>query len=124
VPPRRAERKGRRTDVSVQPGDVQGAHSDGRTTQRRAGHYIEQDQLYVLHACEGAVRRLADRPPLFRAHRRGRYFADVRCYFPVARQQQVYSIIERYIAFADEFLAFAATGRAAMRRGTRCSVAR
>jgi hypothetical protein len=29
----------------------------------------------------------------------------VRCYFPVARQQQVYSIIERYIAFADEFLA-------------------
>jgi len=32
-------------------------------------------------------------------------FADVRCYFPVARQQQVYSIIERYIAFADEFLA-------------------
>lgn len=72
--------------------------------QRNGGRHYMDDQLYVLHACEGAVRRLAtDRHYFARPART--LFADVRSYFPVARQQQVYSIIERYVALADEFLA-------------------
>jgi hypothetical protein len=72
--------------------------------QRNGGRHYMDDQLYVLHACEGAVRRLAtDRHYFARPART--LFADVRCYFPVARQQQVYSIIARYVVLADEFLA-------------------
>jgi len=71
--------------------------------RRNGGRHYMEDQLYVLHACEGAVRRLAtDRHYFARPART--LFADVRCYFPVARQQQVYSIIERYIAFATSSL--------------------
>ena len=71
---------------------------------RNGGRHHFEDQLYVLHACEGAVRRLATDRHYF-AHPARTLFGDVRSYFPVARQGQVYSVISRYVALTDEFLA-------------------
>ena len=84
----------------------------------------------VLRACEAAVERLAtDRHYFARPART--LFHDVRAYFPMTAQRRVLVVIERYLSFADEFLAsqpqngFDAYGnpllcRASTRKGTQC----
>jgi hypothetical protein len=57
----------------------------------------------LLRACEASVERLAtDRHYFARPART--LFCDVRSYFPVSRQHQVYSVISHYMTLADEFL--------------------
>jgi hypothetical protein len=84
----------------------------------------------VLRACEAAVERLAtDRHYFARPART--LFGDIRAYFPLNSQRRVFSVIERYLQFADEFLAsqpqngFDIYGnplqcRASTRKGTPC----
>ncbi|HSO98299.1 MAG TPA: hypothetical protein VLP43_05050 [Solirubrobacteraceae bacterium] len=84
----------------------------------------------VLHACEAAIERLAtDRHYFARPTRT--LFHDIRAYFPMSSQSRVLHVIERYLAYADEFLArqpqngFDAYGnplqcRASTRKGTPC----
>jgi|SRR5437588_7667263 len=57
----------------------------------------------VLLACEGAIERLATDRHYF-AHPARTLFNDVRAYFPMTSQLRVLRVIERYLAFADEFL--------------------
>jgi len=98
--------------------------------RRNGGRHQLDDQVYVLHACEGAVRRLATDRHYF-AHPARTLFTDVRSYFPVTRQRQVYSVISRYITLADEFVSAlppagcdaegnALQCRATTRKGTPC----
>jgi hypothetical protein len=87
-------------------------------------------RLALLRACEASVERLAtDRHYFARPART--LFSDIRCYFPVCRQEQVYQVVERYMALADEFVAqlprngFDMHGnrrqcRAVTRKGTAC----
>ena len=84
----------------------------------------------VLRACESAIERLAtDRHYFARPART--LFNDIRMYFPVSSQHRVYSVVERYLGFADEFLlqqpqnGFDVYGnplqcRASTRKGTPC----
>jgi hypothetical protein len=84
----------------------------------------------VLRACEAAVERLAtDRHYFARPART--LFLDIRVYFPVTSQRRVLMVVERYLAFADEFLqrqpqtGFDVYGnpmqcRASTRKGTPC----
>jgi hypothetical protein len=84
----------------------------------------------LLRACESSIERLAtDRHYFARPART--LFGDIRAHFPVCRQEQVYHVVERYMALADEFVAalprngFDANGnprqcRAVTRRGTAC----
>ena len=84
----------------------------------------------LLLACEASVERLAtDRHYFARPART--LFSDIRCFFPVCRQEQVYLVVERYMALADEFVAALprsgvdANGnprqcRAVTRKGTAC----
>jgi len=87
-------------------------------------------QLALLRACEASVERLATDRHYF-AHPARTLFGDIRCYFPVCRQEQVYQVVERYMALADEFVAsLPANGvdpqgnplqcRAVTRKGTAC----
>ena len=84
----------------------------------------------VLRACEAAVERLATDRHYFARPARS-LFADIRVYFPMGSQVRVLRVIERYLEFADEFLArqpqngFDAYGnplqcRASTRKGTPC----
>src|SRR5579863_10722182 len=58
----------------------------------------------LLRACEASVERLAtDRHYFARPART--LFGDIRANFPVCRQEQVYLVVERYMALADEFVA-------------------
>ena len=58
----------------------------------------------VLWACEAAVVRLTtDRHYFARPSRT--LFNDIRIYFPIAAQQRVYQVIDRYLCFAAEYLA-------------------
>jgi hypothetical protein len=84
----------------------------------------------VLRACEAAIERLAtDRHYFARPART--LFNDVRPYFPMAAQARVWLVVERYMAFADEFFqrqpmhGFDVHGaplecRATTRKGTPC----
>ena len=84
----------------------------------------------VLHACESAIERLAtDRHYFARPART--LFCDIRAYFPMSAQLRVLSVVERYMALADEFLrrlpqnGFDVYGnplqcRASTRKGTPC----
>ena len=84
----------------------------------------------VLRACEAAVERLAtDRHYFARPART--LFNDIRAYLPMTSQSRALLVIERYLGFADEFLArqpqngFDAYGnslqcRASTRKGTPC----
>jgi hypothetical protein len=84
----------------------------------------------VLRACEAAVERLAtDRRYFARPSRT--LFCDIRAYFPMSAQLRVLSVVDRYVALADEFLrrlpanGFDAYGnplqcRASTRKGTAC----
>src|SRR5271154_6932316 len=61
-------------------------------------------QRALLAACEASIERLAtDRHYFARPART--LFGDIRCLFPVCRQEQVYLVVERYVALADEFVA-------------------
>ena len=84
----------------------------------------------VLRACEAAVERLATDRHYF-AHPSKTLFNDIRAYFPMSAQPRVLHAVERYLAFADEFLrqaprsGFDVNGnplqcRASTRKGTPC----
>jgi hypothetical protein len=87
-------------------------------------------RLSLLRACEACVERLAtDRHYFARPART--LFGDIRSYFPVCRQEQVYQVVERYMALADEFVAALPRNgvdpqgnplqcRAVTRKGTAC----
>src|SRR5579863_7405169 len=57
----------------------------------------------VLRSCEAAVERLATDRHYFARPARS-LFADIRVYFPMSAQRRVLTVVERYMAFADEFL--------------------
>lgn len=70
---------------------------DPHSSNRNANHER------VLRACEVVIERLAtDRHYFARPART--LFCDVRAYFPMTAQRRVYHVIERYLAFADDFL--------------------
>ena len=84
----------------------------------------------LLRACERSIERLATDRHYF-AHPARTLFSDIRCYFPVCRQEQVYQVVERYVALADEFVAALPPNgvdphgnplqcRAVTRKGTAC----
>ena len=84
----------------------------------------------VLRACESAVERLAYDRHYFAKPART-LFCDIRVYFPMAAQERVYTVIERYLAWADDYLqrqpknGFDVNGnplqcRATTRKGTPC----
>jgi len=87
-------------------------------------------QIALLRACESSIERLATDRHYF-AHPARTLFGDIRCYFPVCRQEQVYQVVERYIMLADEFVAALPPNgvdpngnplqcRAVTRKGTAC----
>ena len=84
----------------------------------------------LLRACECAMERLANDRHYFARPART-LFGDIRCLFPVCRQEQLYHVVERYIALADEFVATLPRNgvdvngnprqcRAVTRKGTAC----
>jgi hypothetical protein len=84
----------------------------------------------VLHACEAAVERLATDRHYF-AHPARTLFYDIRIHFPMSTQRRVFTVVQRYIEFADDYLSnrsqdgFDAYGnplqcRASTRKGTPC----
>ena len=94
------------------------------------GHSALEARFGLLRACEASVERLASDRHYFARPART-LFGDIRAYFPVCRQEQVYHVVERYMALADEFVAqlprngFDMHGnprqcRAVTRRGTAC----
>ena len=103
-------------ELIVEPGD------------QRPGDLTNHER--VLRACEAAVERLAyDRHYFARPART--LFCDIRVYFPMAAQERVYTVIKRYLHWADEFLArqpkngYDVNGnplqcRATTRKGTAC----
>ncbi len=102
-----------------------------------AGEIVESEQKHaylnhqrVLQACEDAMERLATDRHYF-AHPARTLFQNIRVYFPLSAQRRVWSVVERYMRLADEFLRDQAqTGfdihgkpllcRASTRKGTQC----
>lgn len=87
-------------------------------------------RLRLLRACEASVERLVRDREYF-ARPTQTLFGDVRCYFSVCRQEQVLTIVDRYMVLADEFvsalprhgvdsLGHPLQCRALTRRGTAC----
>lgn len=92
--------------------------------------YAHANHERVLRSCEAAIERLATDRHYF-AHPSKTLFNDIRAYFPMSAQPRVLRVVERYIAFADEFLRHAPpTGfdvhghplqcRASTRKGAPC----
>jgi hypothetical protein len=84
----------------------------------------------VLAACESAIARIVNDRSYFARPTRT-LFNDIRHYFPMSRQERVYRVVERYVAFADNWVAqqprqgYDANGnalqcRATTRKGTAC----
>jgi hypothetical protein len=84
----------------------------------------------VLRACEAAIERLATDRHYFAKPART-LFNDIRIYFPMCSQHRVWTVVERYTAFADEYFqrqpmhGFDINGnplecRATTRKGTPC----
>lgn len=84
----------------------------------------------VLRSCESAIERLATDRHYF-AHPAKTLFNDIRAYFPMSAQPRVLLVVDRYLAFADEFLRQAPPNgldvngnplqcRASTRKGTPC----
>ena len=72
--------------------------------RNQAARSAFEARIGLLRACEASVERLAtDRHYFARPART--LFSDIRTYFPVCRQEQVYHVVERYMALADEFVA-------------------
>jgi len=98
--------------------------------QRDAAGCPVGNHARVLRACEAAVERLAtDRHYFARPART--LFRDIRAYFPMASQDRVYRVVDRYLNLADVFFArqpergYDANGkplqcRATTRKGTAC----
>ena len=97
--------------------------------RHQAGRPLET-RMTLLRACECSMERLAtDRHYFARPART--LFCDIRSLFPVCRQEQVYHVVERYMALADEFVATLPRNgvdvngnprqcRAVTRKGTAC----
>jgi hypothetical protein len=93
------------------------------------GHpYLNHER--VLRCCEAAVERLATDRHYF-AHPARTLFNDIRVFFPMSAQRRVLRVVQRYLAFADEFLrsrsehGFDVYGnplrcRASTRKGSQC----
>ena len=89
-------------------------------SRRRAAPF--ETRTALLRACEASMERLAtDRHYFARPART--LFSDIRCYFPVCRQEQVYHVVERYMALADEFVAALPAQRRRRATATRGSAA-
>ena len=84
----------------------------------------------VLRACEAAIHRLATDMHYF-AKPTKTLFNDIRIYFPMSAQRRVYYVVDRYLRFAQQYIAsrpadgFDLEGnrlecRATTRRGTPC----
>jgi hypothetical protein len=84
----------------------------------------------VLRSCEAAIERLATDRHYFAKPART-LFNDIRIYFPMCVQHRVWAVVERYMAFADEYFqrqpmhGFDINGnplecRATTRKGTPC----
>jgi hypothetical protein len=84
----------------------------------------------VLRSCEAAIERLATDRHYFAKPART-LFNDIRIYFPMCSQHRVWNVVERYMAFADEYFqrqpmhGFDINGnplecRATTRKGTPC----
>jgi len=84
----------------------------------------------VLRSCESAIERLATDRHYFAKPART-LFNDIRIYFPMCSQHRVWTVVERYMAFADEYFqrqpmhGFDINGnplecRATTRKGTPC----
>jgi hypothetical protein len=84
----------------------------------------------VLRACEAAMDRLATDRHYF-AHPARTLFRDIRAFFPLSAQSRVRSVVDYYMAMADDFVrqqpanGFDIHGnpvqcRASTRRGTPC----
>ncbi|WCB95597.1 hypothetical protein DSM104299_04346 [Baekduia alba] len=90
----------------------------------------EEAHQHVLHACEQNIERLVgDRHYFARPART--LFNDIRRYFPMTAQARVWSVVQRYVACAEEWLdrlpqnGIDVNGqplqcRATTRRGTAC----
>jgi hypothetical protein len=89
-----------------------------------------RDQAHVLHRCEAAVERLVTDRHYFARPARS-LFNDVRSYFPMGSQIQVFRVVSHYMDLAQEFAArqpragYDANGnplvcRATTRKGTPC----
>ena len=98
--------------------------------RHQGGRSLLEVRLTLLRACEASVERLATDRHYF-ARPAKTLFSDIRCLFPVCRQEQVYQVVELYMALADEFVAqlprngVDAQGnprqcRAVTRKGTAC----
>ena len=85
----------------------------------------------VLAACERVVERLALDRHYF-AHPTRTLFNDIRGHFPVSAQARVLAVVERYLAYADEYVTRLqregrdpagrpAPCRATTRKGTPCA---
>ena len=91
---------------------------------------VSTNRARVLRSCEEAVERLATDPHYFARPART-LFNDIRTYFPVSSQRRVWVVVDRYMAFADEYFqrqplhGFDINGnplecRATTRKGTPC----
>ena len=98
--------------------------------RHQTGRQAFEVRRALLAACEASVERLATDRHYFAPPART-LFADIRCYFPVCRQEQVFAVVDRYMELADEFVASLPPGgvdvngnplqcRAVTRKGTAC----
>ncbi len=70
----------------------------------RPGSPAGSNHAAVLRACEEVITRLAVDRHYFAKPART-LFCDIRGYFPMSAQGQVYSVVSRYVGFAQKFLA-------------------
>jgi hypothetical protein len=109
-----------------------------RSIYRELGAEILEDRPHagppnrerVLRACEAAVHRLTTDRHYF-ANPSRTLFRDIRGFFPMSAQLHVFSVVDRYMTFAAEYLATRPTAvmeltgqkldcRATTRKGTPC----
>jgi len=124
--------------VGIPGKDVPGMYQFSRLIYRELASQIEEEpapgadhaHACVLHACEGAITRLAtDRRYFARPART--LFNDIRIYFPISAQHRVYRVIDYYVRLAQTYFeeqalrGFDLDGkplqcRATTRKGTPC----
>src|SRR5215212_2171101 len=68
---------------------------------------LVSNQQRLLHSCEAAVERLANDRHYFARPVRS-LFNDVRTLFPLEKQLRVYSVIERHLRLATEYVDYCA----------------
>lgn len=72
-------------------------------TESRSGAHGGSDHRHVLGACESTIERLATDPHYFAKPART-LFNDIRTYFPMSAQAQVFRVVARHIGRAQRFL--------------------